>query len=116
MGHRLMIALASANVVDASVPNDATRAPVNLPVDRRAAMVGAVGPVMRRAAMMRRNRAAVKLGELGLGLVQAGLGRGVDLFAGWRSRGGFGLPGGSLGDRHAAEARSGQAAEKAHHK
>lgn len=69
-----------------------------------------VAIVMRRAAMM-----PVILGEFGLGLVEAGLGRGVDFTTGRHRRGDLRLRRGGLRDRGATEARSGKAAEKAHH-
>lgn len=66
--------------------------------------------MMRRAAMV-----PVILGEFGLGLVETGLGRDVDFSTGWHRRGDLRLGRGGLRDRSAAEARSGKAAEKAHH-
>jgi hypothetical protein len=68
-----VIGSASANVVDPSVTDDATWAAVNVPVHRRAAPMVAI--VMPRAAMV-----PVILGEFSLGLVEAGLGLGVDPF------------------------------------
>ncbi len=76
-------------------------------------MAGAVGMV---GVMARSTMVPAMLAELGFGLVEAGLGRGVDLSVGRSRRCNLSLGRGSLRNRDAAEARSGKTAEKTHYK